>query len=79
MVPGHNGGETYVFALHEPTQTFELYRVSDHHMYFSRPASPSYNNYYRVRVEVQASTLSFLVNNAIVAKIPNTLFADRRD
>jgi len=69
LILRHSGDEAYVFALHEPTQTFEFYRLSNHEMLFSKPASLVFTNWYRVRAEVQGNTFSLWVNNFFIGAV----------
>jgi len=72
LILRHSGSEGYVFALHEPTQTFEFYRLSNHEMLLSKPASIVFTNWYRVRAEVQGNTFSLWVNNAFIGMVTDS-------
>src|SRR5439155_5480171 len=59
LILRHKGKEGYVFALHVATKTAEVYRLSDQQMLLSKEVSLELRKWYRVRVELQASRLSF--------------------
>jgi hypothetical protein len=69
LILRHAGEEGYVFALHEPTQTIELYRLSNHEMLLSKPASINYTNWYEVRAEMQDDLMFLWVNNALIGMV----------
>jgi hypothetical protein len=65
----HSGNEGYVFALHEPTQTIELYRLSDHEMLLSKPAAINFKQWYRLRAELQDDEISLWVDENFIGKV----------
>ena len=67
-----SGNEGYVFALHEPTQTIELYRLSNHEMLLSRAASIRYKQWYKVRAELQGDSLSLWVDDAFIGSVTDS-------
>jgi hypothetical protein len=74
----HNGNEGYVFAVHEPTQTLEIYRLSNGEMLFSKPYPVKYKQWYWVRATAEGSSLSFEVNNVLEGKITDSKSASGR-
>jgi len=64
-----NGKDGYVFALHEPTQTVEVYRLSNHEMLLSKPAAIELKKWYRVRAELQGPVMSFFVDDQLMGTV----------
>src|SRR6185295_1483199 len=69
LILRHSGNEGYVFALHEPTQTIELYRLSDHEMLLSKPAAINFKQWYRLRAELQDDEISLWVDENFIGKV----------
>jgi hypothetical protein len=69
LVLRHNGAEGYVFALHEPTQTIEVYRLSNHEMLLSKPAVIKFQSWYHVRAELKGENMSFFVDDVLVGTV----------
>jgi hypothetical protein len=72
LVLRRSGNEGYVFALHEPTQTIELYRLSNHEMLLSKAASIRYKQWYKVRAELQGDSLSLWVDDAFIGTVTDS-------
>jgi hypothetical protein len=53
LILRHAGTEGYVFALHEATQTIEIYRLSNHEMLLIRPAKLELKKWYYARAELR--------------------------
>lgn len=62
LILRHSGNEGYVFALHEPTQTIEVYRLSNHEMLLNRSAKIELKKWYYVRAELRGPTMNFFVD-----------------
>jgi hypothetical protein len=60
IVLRHTGTNGYVFALHEATQTAEVYRLSNHEMLLNKPWKIDLQKWYYVRVEAHGATMGFL-------------------
>jgi hypothetical protein len=72
LILRHAGGEGYVFALHEATQTVEVYRLSNHEMLLSKPAVIELKKWYQVRAELQGDQMSFFVEDQLIGTILDT-------
>ncbi len=64
-----NGKEGYVFALHVATKTIEVYRLSDHEMLLSQDAPLELARWYRVRAELEGSTMKFFVDGELIGTV----------
>jgi hypothetical protein len=64
-----NGKEGYVFALHVATQTIEVYRLSDHEMLLCTNAPLELKTWYRVRAELQGTTMNFFVDDQFIGTV----------
>src|SRR6185295_12978818 len=69
LILRHSGSEGYVFALHEPTQTIELYRLSNHAMLLNRSARIELRKWYYVRAELRGPTMKFYVDGKSIGTI----------
>src|SRR6185436_4782850 len=69
LILRHSGNEGYVFALHEPTQTIEVYRLSNHQMLLSRSARIEFKKWYYVRAELHGPTMSFYVDGQTIGTV----------
>jgi len=69
LILRHSGNEGYVFALHEATQTIELYRLSNHEMLLIRPAKIELKKWYYVRAELRGPAMNFYVDGQWIGMV----------
>src|SRR5438132_2671783 len=69
LILRHSGNEGYVFALHAATKTVEVYRLSNHEMLLSKDAPLELQKWYRVRAELQGSSMSFYVDDQLIGTV----------
>lgn len=69
----HSGAEGYVFALHEPTQTAEVYRLSNHEFLLNKPWKIDFRTWYFVRAELHGSSMSFYIDGQLVGTITDSV------
>ena len=65
----HTGTNVYVFALHEATQTAEIYRLSNHEMLLNIPWKIDLQKWYYVRAELHGPIMSFYIDGKLVGTI----------
>jgi len=65
----HSGTNGYVFALHEATQTAEIYRLSNHEMLLTRAWKIQLGKWYFVRAELHGPNISFFIDGQEVGSI----------
>lgn len=69
LILRHSEGEGYAFALHEPTQTIEVYRLSNHEMLLNRSARIELKKWYYVRAELRGPRMSFYLDGQSMGTI----------
>lgn len=78
IVARHTGTKGYVFALHEATQTAEIYRLATndpfghHEMLLSKPWKIDLGTWHYARVELQGPDMSFFIDGALVGSITDS-------
>jgi hypothetical protein len=72
IVLRHTGTNGYVFALHEATQTAEVYRLSNHEMLLNKPWKIDLQKWYYVRVEAHGATMGFFINGVEVGRLTDS-------
>jgi hypothetical protein len=72
LVLRHNGNEGYVFALHQATQTIEVYRLSTEQMLLSKPADLKLGQWYKVRAELKGENMTFFVDDQLGGTVTDT-------
>ncbi len=72
LILRHSGDDGYVFALHEPTQAVELYRLSNHEMLFSKAFPIKFTNWYRLEAEVYSDAISLWINQFFLGQVRDT-------
>jgi hypothetical protein len=65
----HTGTNGYVFALHQATQTAEIYRLSNHEMLLNVPWKIDLLKWYYVRAELHGPVMSFYIDGQLVGTI----------
>src|SRR5207344_2940007 len=73
LILRHTGNDGYVFALHEATQTIEVYRLSTHEMLFKRDLKIELKKWYYLRAELRGSAMTFFVDDQLVCSVTDTL------
>jgi hypothetical protein len=72
LILRHSGNNGYVFALHDATQTIEVYRLSSGEMLLSERAAIYLKTWYRLRAQLQGSTMSFYVNDRLIGTVTDS-------
>jgi hypothetical protein len=73
LVLRHTGTNGYVFALHEATQTIEVYRLGNRQMLLKREATIDLKKWYYVRAELRGPTMTFFVDGQLVGTVTDDL------
>jgi hypothetical protein len=69
----HTGNSGYVFALHEATQTIEVYRLSTQEILLSKDAKIELKKWYYVRAELHGPRMTFFVDGQLVGSVTDAL------
>jgi len=69
----HTGTNGYVFALHEATQTAEIYRLENHEMLLSKAWKIDLQKWYFVRVELHGPGMSFFIDGDEVGSVTDSV------
>lgn len=72
LVLRHSGNDGYVFALHEPTQTLEVYRLSTHEMLLKKDAKLVLRQWYYARAELRGPTMTFYLDGQLIGTVTDT-------
>jgi hypothetical protein len=72
LVLRQTGTNGYVFALHEATQTAEVYRLSNHEMLLSKGWKIELNKWYFARVEAHGATMTFFIDDVEVGSVTDS-------
>src|SRR5262249_10561499 len=70
----HTGTNGYVFALHEATQSIELYRLATHEMLFQESARIDLGKWYQLRAQLHGATLILYVDDHPVGTVTDALY-----
>jgi hypothetical protein len=73
LVLRHSGSSGYVFALHEATQTIELYRLSTQEMLLRQAAKIELRKWYYVRADLHGPTMTFFVDDRLIGTVSDAL------
>lgn len=73
LVLRHTGTNGYVFALHEATQTIEVYRLGTQEMLLKRDARIDLKKWYFVRAELRGPTMTFSVDGRLIGTVTDAL------
>ena len=73
LILRHTGTNGYVFALHQATQTLELYRLSNNEMLFIAPAAIELGRWYHLRAELQGPAIRLFLDGRHVATVTDNL------
>src|SRR5436190_3878712 len=65
----HTGTNGYVFALHEATQTAEVYRLENHQMLLNKPWKIDLMTWYFVRAELHGPVMTFFIDGQEVGSV----------
>jgi len=74
LVLRHTGTNGYVFALHEATQTIEVYRLATHEMLLERDAKIDLGKWYYVRAELRGPMMNFFVDGNLIGTITDNAY-----
>lgn len=69
LILRHSGNNGYAFALHEATQTLELYRLSNHEMLLKRDAPLRLGRWYYVEASLLGPAMTFSVDGQPVGTV----------
>ena len=69
LILRHEGENGFVFALHEPTQTIEVFHISTHEMLLIKPAKINLKQWYYLRVELNGATMRFFVDGLLIGTV----------
>jgi len=72
LVLRHSGSNGYVFALHEATQTAEIYRLSNAEMLLTKTWKIQLRTWYYLRAELHGATMAFFVNGELVGSVTDS-------
>ena len=73
LILRHTGNDGYVFALHEATQTIEVYRLLSHEMLLKRDARIELGRWYYLRAELRGATMTFFVDGQLIGIVTDAL------
>ena len=73
LLARHTGTNGYVFALHEATQTAEIYRLENHQMLLSKAWKIDLQRWYFVRVELHGSNMNFFIDGQEVGSVTDSV------
>jgi hypothetical protein len=73
LILRYTGTNGYVFALHEPTQTIEVYRLSTHEMLLKTAAKIELKKWYYLRASLRGAEMKFFVDGALIGTVTDTL------
>jgi hypothetical protein len=69
LLLGHTGTNGYVFALHEATQTAEVYRLENHQMLLNKAWKIDLMTWYFVRAELHGPVMTFFIDGQEVGSV----------
>jgi hypothetical protein len=69
----HAGQTGYVFALHEATQTIEVYRLSNKEMLLRQEAKIELKKWYYVQANLRGPTMTFLVDGRLIGTVTDAV------
>jgi hypothetical protein len=69
LILRHTGTNGYVFALHEATQTIEVYRLADHHMLLKLEARIELKKWYYVQAKLRGPTMTFFIDGQQIGTV----------
>jgi len=73
LILRHAGNNGYVFALHEATQTIEVYRLSTHEMLLNVKARIDLRKWYYVRAELHGPNMTFFVDGQSIGAVTDAV------
>lgn len=71
----YRNNDGYVFALHIPTKTVEIYRLSNGEMLFSKEEPINLETWYELRAELNENKMAFFLDNKLIAEIEDNKLA----
>lgn len=69
LVLRNKESDGYVFALHVPTKTVEVYRLSNGEMLFSKEESIDLETWYELKAELNENKMAFFLDNKLLVEI----------
>jgi hypothetical protein len=69
LVLRHSGTNGYVFALHEATQTIEVYRLATHEMLLLKAAKIDLRRWYYLEAELRGPAMNFFVDGELIGTV----------
>lgn len=69
LVLRHSGTNGYVFALHEATQTIEVYRMATREMLLLKAAKIDLKRWYYLQAELRGPAMSFFVDGELIGTV----------
>lgn len=74
LVLRHTGADGYVFALHEATQTAEVYRLKSGEILLKKAVTIQLKTWYHIRAELQQSAMKFFIDGQLVGTVVDALY-----
>jgi len=71
----HSFTNAYVFALHQATQSVELYRLATHEMLFEKSARIDLGTWHHLRATLNGPTITLFVDDHLVGTVTDTLYS----
>jgi hypothetical protein len=75
LVLRHTGTNGYVFALHEATQTAEVYRVEDHELLLKKAWKIDLGTWHFARAELHGPVMTFFIDGQGVGSVTDSVSA----
>lgn len=69
----HAGTNGYVFALHQATQTAEVYRLENHEMLLNKPWKIDLEKWHFARAELHGSVMTFFIDGQEVGSVTDSV------
>lgn len=69
LVLRHDGTSGYIFALHQATQTIEVFRSSSGEMLFIEPFEIKLGEWYHLRAELNGTVMRFFVDGILIGSV----------
>lgn len=69
----HTGTNGYVFALHEATQTAEVYRLENHEMLLNKPWKIELGTWHFARAELHGPVMRFFIDGQEVGSVTDSV------
>src|SRR5688500_16763721 len=69
LILRHSGTNGYIFALHEATQTIEVYRLATREMLLLKAARIDLRQWYYLRAELRGPAMNFFVDGELIGTV----------